>query len=105
MLADFILPRMDWLSAFILAFAFSLALIAWIRTIPKRRFLTFSFLVLPSVVISMRWAAYRTSWATWWIGGVMALSIVFLWWVLHGRSLPTPKDGIQRIWTKDEPFE
>lgn len=105
MLADFILPRMDWLSTYILAIAFSLALIAWIRTIPKRRFLTFAFLVLPVGVISMRWAAYRTSWTTWWIGGALALSIVFLWWVLHGRSLTTPKDEIQCVWTKDEPFE
>lgn len=96
---------MDWLTALILAFTFSLSLIAWIRTIPKRRFLTLAFLVLPVLVISMRWAAYRADWPTWRIGMAIALIIVLLWWLLHGRSLPTPKDGIQRVWTKDEPFE
>ena len=96
---------MDWLSALILGLAFSLAFLAWIRTIPKRRFLTFFFLVLPLIILSMRWAAYRMSWISFWIGAALSLLFVFLWWLLHGRTLPSPEDGIQRVWTKDDPFE
>ena len=96
---------MDWLSIVILGLAFTLAILAWIRTVPKRRFLTFLFLVLPLVFFSLRWAAYRMSWTSLWFGALLAMVVIFLWWILLGRRLPSPKDGIQRIWSKDDPFE
>ncbi len=96
---------MDWLSALTLGLAFTLALLAWIRTVRKRRFLTFFFLVLPVIVLSMRWASYRMSWMSFWFGAALAVLVVFLWWVLYGRRLPSPEDGIRRVWTKDDPFE
>jgi hypothetical protein len=95
---------MDWLSAIILGIALALVFVAWIRTIPKRRFVTFLFLLLPSVVLSLRWAAYRESWSTWRVGVGVAIVIILIWWILHGRTLPAPEDGVQRVWTKDDPF-
>jgi protein-S-isoprenylcysteine O-methyltransferase Ste14 len=96
---------MDWLSTIILAAVFTLSILAWRRTIPKRRFVTVIFLLLPVLLLSLRWAAYRQSWPEWWIGFTAAVLISISWWFGFGRKLPSPRDGTQRVWTKDDPFE
>jgi hypothetical protein len=96
---------MDWLATLILAIAFTLSLLALLRTVPKRRFVTFIFLVLPTIFLSMRWAAYRDSWTAWLTGFGISICLTSIWWIFFGRNLPTPRDGTQRVWTKDDPFE
>jgi len=96
---------MDWLSAIILALAFTLALLALVRTVPKRRFVTVLFLVLPVLFLSMRWAAYRDSWGAWTFGFGVALLLAGAWWLSIGRRLPPAEDGTRRVWTKKDPFE
>jgi hypothetical protein len=96
---------MDWVAALILATAFTLSLLALLRTVPRRRFVTFLFLLLPTIFLSMRWAAYRDSWTAWFTGFGISIGLAALWWALVGRRLPPPRDGTRRVWTKDDPFE
>jgi hypothetical protein len=96
---------MDWLTILILVCVFTISFMLWMRTVPKRRFVTFLFLLLPIVILTMRWAAYRKSWAEWLLSAGAAMVLLLIWWLSIGRKLPTPKDGTVRVWTKDDPFE
>jgi O-antigen/teichoic acid export membrane protein len=96
---------MDWLSTLILIAALTLSVLAWLRTVPKRRFVTFLFLLMPILVLSLRWAAYRENWLEWRFGFFASIGLAAIWWIVRGRKLPAPRDGTQRVWTKDDPFE
>jgi hypothetical protein len=96
---------MDWLTILILVCVFTFSFMLWMRIVPKRRFVTFLFLLLPMVILTMRWAAYRKSWAEWLLSAGAAMVLLLIWWLSIGRKLPTPKDGTVRVWTKDDPFE
>ena len=100
-----ILPRMDLVSTVVIALSFSLALYAVLRTIPKRRFLTILFLLLPLTVFSFRWSVFRDARTEWLIGLAAAVMVLMLWWLFRGRKLPPPDDSSIRVWTKEDPFE
>lgn len=96
---------MDILSTLVIGSSFSLAFYAVMRTIPKRRFLTIIFLLLPLTVFSYRWSVYRDARTEWLFGLGTAVIVLFFWWALRGRRLPPPDDNNIRVWTKEDPFE
>ena len=96
---------MDLVSTVVIALSFSLALYAVLRTIPKRRFLTILFLLLPLTVFSFRWSVFRDARTEWLIGLAAAVMVLMLWWLFRGRNLPPPDDSSIRVWTKEDPFE
>lgn len=100
-----ILPRMDILSAVVIGLAITVALLAVLRTVPKRRFLTILLLLGPLVVFSYRWSLYRQAQTEWIYGVAGGLILTLLWWVFWGRRLPPPDDSTIRVWTKEDPFE
>jgi hypothetical protein len=96
---------MDIVSSVVIALSFLLAFYAVLRTIPRRRLLTFILLLLPLTVFSYRWSLYKHARVEWFVGVACAIMIFGFWWILRGRKLPPPDDSSIRVWTKDDPFE
>lgn len=96
---------MNYQNAILLALVIFIALLALLRTVPRRRWVTFAFFLLPVSYLATRWAAYRSAWKTLAWGAAGALAAAGAWWLLFGRRIPPPNDDTIRVWTKDNPFE
>jgi hypothetical protein len=88
----------------ILGVAFFLSLLAVTRTYPSRRWVTVIALLAPVIILSIRWARYRTAWVEFGIGAGLAVLGLLIWWSFYGRKLPPPEESSIRIWTEDDPF-
>jgi hypothetical protein len=84
---------MDTGNLIFLLVTFGLMLLAYQRTISKRRWLTLVVIVLPVGFFSWRWALYKGQMLEWRIAAGAALGLNALFWILYGRGHPPGHKG------------
>ncbi|MGD8822014.1 MAG: hypothetical protein PVG63_02845 [Anaerolineales bacterium] len=95
---------MNWQNVFLLAGGISLLTLVLLRTVPKIRFWIFVLVALPTAVLILRWASFRSAWGDLAASLGIAAGLVLLWWYTYGRHLPPPQESQIKVWTKDDPF-
>jgi membrane protein implicated in regulation of membrane protease activity len=95
---------MNWQNIFLLASGFSLLCLILIRSVRRIRLWIFILVGLPTLVLILRWASFRSAWLDLVISFVVAVAFILLWWRLYGRHLPPPHESQIKVWTEDDPF-
>ena len=92
-------------SLLLIAGGFFIAFLVVIRTVRSRRLFPILVLLAPMFVISLRWAAYRNTWAEWILGFAASILGLVIWWLAYGRKLGPARSSSIKVWSEDEPFE
>jgi hypothetical protein len=96
---------MNWQNVLLLASGFSLLALVLLRSVPKIRLWIFILVALPTTVLIVRWANFRSAWGDLAAALGAAIVILLVWWFAYGRHLPPPQESQIKVWTKDDPFE
>ena len=95
---------MNWQNVLLLAGGMTLLCLVLIRSVRKVRMWISILVGLPTVVLILRWANYRSAWADLAVAILAASILLFSWWQLYGRRLPPPKESQIKVWTEEDPF-
>lgn len=96
---------MNWQNVFLLAVGMTLLAIVLLRSVPKIRIWIFLLVGLPTLVLIVRWASFRSAWADLGASFGIAVTILLVWWGAYGRHLPPAQESQIKVWTEDDPFE
>lgn len=95
---------MNWQNILLLTGGLSLLCLILIRSVRRVRLWIFILVGVPTLVLVVRWASFRSAWTDLAISLVLALAIILIWWRVYGRKLPPPQESQIRVWTEDDPF-
>jgi hypothetical protein len=84
---------MDPANSVFLTIAFVLVLLAWQRTVSKRRWLTLLVIVVPVVFFTFRWARFKKQLLEWQLAAGIAIVSNALFWIVYGRTHPPGYKG------------
>lgn len=71
----------------------SIALLAFQRTIPKRRWLTGLLFLLPAAVLFWRWSIFNDRLPEYFAAAGITLAVNGLFWLFYGRRFPPGSKG------------
>ena len=95
---------MNWQNIFLLAGGIAMLTLVLLRSVPKIRRWIFLLITLPTAVLIVRWASFRSAWGDLAAAVGIAALVLLIWWWVYGRRLPPPQESQIRVWTEDDPF-
>jgi hypothetical protein len=95
---------MNWQNVFLLAGGITLLTLVLLRSVPKIRRWILLLIALPTAVLIVRWANFRSAWGDLAAALGIAVAVLLLWWRVYGRHLPPPQESQIKVWTEDDPF-
>jgi hypothetical protein len=95
---------MNLQNVFLLAIGILLLGVVLIRSVRRIRLWIFILVGLPTIVVTLRWANFRSAWLDLGVSIVLASAAIIIWWQVIGRHLSPPQESQIKVWTEDDPF-
>jgi hypothetical protein len=95
---------MNWQNIILLTGGITLLGLVLFRSVPRIRIWILLLVALPTFVLMVRWASFRSAWADLAVSIGIAAVLIIIWWYCYGRHLPPPQESQIKVWTEDDPF-
>jgi membrane protein implicated in regulation of membrane protease activity len=95
---------MNWQNVLLLAIGILLLGLVLIRSVRRIRLWIFILVGIPTIVVTLRWANFRSAWFDLGVSMILAIAVILIWWQVYGRRLPPPQESQIKVWTEDDPF-